>query len=125
MTSVSERCSGRYGGELPATVKGLAKAYLADYDRRSEIVLNGEARDGDKQRFKRINSIIDACIASVLNMYGIYGKAAEIVMRDLKSGEGARSVRCVSMVGAFLSRKGYEHVRDDVLWFVAQELRLF
>lgn len=115
---------GRYGGALPSSVKELAKAYLCDYTRRKVIVERSDDSDGNKLRYKRINAIIDSAIGRVFLMYGIQGKAAEIISDDLKSGLGSRSVKSVGAVGSFLSRKGYEHIRDDVLWFVAQELKL-
>lgn len=122
--AVNEICHGRYGGILPQTVKGLALAYLADYERRRCIVERGEARGRDEPRFRRVNSVVDSVIASVLDMHGINGSAAEVVAEDLKSGVGTRSARSVSMSGCFLSRKNYEHIREDVLWFVARELNL-
>lgn len=117
-------CSGKYGGTLPDTVRSLAKAYLADYDRRRLIIERGDARGRDEPRFKRINAIVDSSIASVLDMYGIAGSARGVIERDLKSGVGGRSARAVSMEGSFLQRVEYEHIRYDVLWFVARDLKL-
>lgn len=121
---VNEQCVGRYGGVLPSTVRSLSMAYIADYDRRRLIVARGESRGHDEPRFRRINRVVDSAIASVLDMYGISGEAAEVIEKDLKSGTGSRSAHAVSQVGSFLSRKYYVQIRDDVLWFVARGLNL-
>lgn len=121
---VQEQCAGRYGGILPPTVRSLSLAYIADYDRRRLIVERGDARGRDEPRFRRVNSVVDSAIASVLDMHGITGEAAEVIALDLKSGTGSRSARAVSRVGSFLSRQYYVRIREDVLWFVARGLNL-
>ena len=122
--AVSKKCNGRYGGLLPATVKGLAKAYIADYDRRNRIIERGDERGRDEVRFRKINHIIDQVIISVLDMHGIFGQSAEMIAADIKSGRGGRNALSVVGGSCFLSRYLFEQVYDDVLWFVARELYL-
>lgn len=122
--ALSNKCSGRYGGILPATVKSLSKAYIADYGRRESIIERGAAKGRDEPRFRKINHIIDQVMASVLDMHGICGRSAEMIAEDIKSGRGSRNARAVIGTECFLSRYLFEQVFDDVLWFVARELHL-
>ena len=120
-----KKSTGRYGGVLPPTVKSLARAYVADYERRKRIIERGSALERDEPRFKKVNAIIDSVIASVFDMHGISGEAADILARDIKSCGGSRSARSVSGVDSFLSRYLFEQIKEDVLWFIARELHLF
>ena len=121
----NEKKNGRYGGDLPHSVKEIARAYIVDYDRRSKLIGDKERLSRDEIHLKQLNVKIDTVIRRVLSMYGIYGAAAKTIENDIKNGAGSRSARAVSRVGSFLSRGTYIKIQDDVFWFVAKELRLY
>lgn len=125
MEKSENRVNGRFGGELPPTVKEIVRAYIVDYGRRAKLIDGKQSLSREEIHLKQINVKVDVAIRQVLSMYGICGEAARCIENDVKSGAGSRSARSVSRVGSFLSRNTYIKIQEDIFWFAARELRLY